>query len=571
MAATFRSPYPPISIPKTSFFQFLVEGGAKYPSSTPAYIDGVTGETVNRGTLERECLSLASALLNADKHGLLGLSRGSVIAVFSPNSLLYPKVILSLGAAGICGAYANATYVDAELAHAFKISDSSHILVHPALLRVALNMLRSHLNFSENEIKKRVIIMAHKKDIPTEIARQGWIGIDDLLSGSTPLSQPASFDGDDAESVASIFFSSGTTGLSKAVALTHYNIVSHLAQSHASWPYYVHGRDVLLAVVPLFHCFGGIILVKFSYSTGVPVVVLPKFEPELFLSAIQRFRITRLSLVPPLLTFITKYPLIEKYDLSSVRFIFVGAAPISAAALSSAVDFFKKRGTDLEVVQGYGLTETSAGVAFLPVEHMTRKAGTVGFLVPNMEGRLVDDDEKDVPRGMPGEFWVRGPNIFKGYVGNLKATQESLTSDGWFKTGDVMTIDEEGFLTVVDRKKELIKYKGLQVAPAELEAVLFTHPQVADAGVIGVYSEKDTSEVPRAYIVPKDAQLLAAPQSAKDSAEKGIQEWMKNKVAPYKLLRGGVVFVESIPRSAAGKILRKDLRSSLQPSEKARL
>ncbi|KAI0761912.1 putative AMP dependent ligase [Irpex lacteus] len=201
---------------------------------------------------------------------------------------------------------------------------------------------------------------------------------------------------------------------------------------------------------------------------------------------------------------------------------------------------------------------------------MLTKAGSVGFIMPSMEGRLVDDDGNIVPLGQPGEFWCRGPNIMKEYSGNAKATQETLTSDGWLKTGDVMTLDEHGFLTVVDRKKELIKYKGFQVAPAELEAILFTHPKIADAGVIGVYSEKDFSEVPRAYVVPSDLSLLTGPQIAREHLVEEIHEWMKGKLAHYKLLRGGIALVNSVPKSPSGKILRKDLRTlhrSLQASK----
>ncbi|KAI0091743.1 hypothetical protein BDY19DRAFT_932004 [Irpex rosettiformis] len=315
-----------------------------------------------------------------------------------------------------------------------------------------------------------------------------------------------------------------------------------------------------MAVVPLFHVFGGIILTLHAYCVGCPLVILPRFEPETFLGSIPRFRITALPLAPPLLHFLLKNPLVSKYDLSSIRWMHVGAAPVSASIITMTVEFFKQRGADVGIIQGYGMTESNGGLAFLRVEHMLSKAGSVGFIMPSMEGRLVDDDGNIVPQGQPGEFWCRGPNVMKEYAGNPKATQESLTSDGWLKTGDVMVLDEDGFLTVVDRKKELIKYKGFQVAPAELEAVLFAHPKVADAGVIGVYSEKDFSEVPRAYVVPKEPALFAGPQSARDRLVEEINEWMKGRLANYKLLRGGIALVESVPKSPSGKILRKDLR-----------
>ncbi|KAI0704341.1 AMP binding protein [Cytidiella melzeri] len=574
MLSEFKSPYPLVHIPKTSYYQYLVDHGsrAKFSPSTPAHVDGVTGETFTRSALEQGCLLWASAFRNVEQKGLLGLGRGSVVLVFSPNTILYPRIQFALAAAGICPAHANSAYLENELAHAFRISNASHVLVHPSLLNITFITLVSTLGYTDNDVKSRIILMAYKKDVPTGIRAQGWLDLDDIVEGVEPLDKPESFDGEQAHETAAIYFSSGTTGLSKAVALTHYSHVAFLVQSAASWPWYVHGRDVIMAVVPLYHVFGGVILTLHSYYVGCPLVILPRFEPKSFLSSIAKLRITVLPLAPPLLHFLLKHSLVDKYDLTTVRLLHVGAAPVPTDVILMTVEFFKQRGTDVGIIQGYGMTESNGGLAFLRVEHMLTKAGSVGFVMPNMEGRLVDDDGKVVTRGSPGELWVKGPNIMKYYVGNVKATQESLTLDGWLKTGDVMTLDEDGFLTIVDRKKELIKYKGFQVAPAELEAVLFTHPQIADAGVIGVYSEKDFSEVPRrAYIVPKDIALLQNSQSNKEHFIEGIHEWLKSKLAPYKLLRGGIAVVDSIPKSPSGKILRKDLRALHQRLQKARL
>ncbi|KAI0345623.1 acetyl-CoA synthetase-like protein [Trametopsis cervina] len=568
MDSQISSPYPKVTVPQTSYYQHVLTKSKEFSPGSPAFIDGITGETLTRGEVEKECFLLASAFRNVHKKGLVGLNKGSVVLFFSPNTTLYPRIQFALGAAGIVPGHTNSSYVADEVAHAYKISGASHILVHPSLLQLASSTLVSKLGFSEADVKRRVIVAARKKDVPADVAARGFLDLDDITKDVKPLDKPEPFDGNDAHETAAIYFSSGTTGLSKAVALTHYNMNAFLVQGTSVWPWHVHGRDIVQAVVPLYHVFGGIILVVQSYYSGCPLVILPRFEPVSFLSSIQKLRITSLALVPPLLHFILKSPLVEEYDLSSVKLIHVGAAPVSTEIVLMTIDFFKKRGVDISIVQGYGMTESNGGMAFLRVEHMVKKAGSIGFLLPNIDGRLVDENGAVVPRGSPGELWVRGPNFMKEYVGNPKATQETRTADGWFKTGDVMTLDNDGFLTVVDRKKELIKYKGFQVAPAELEAILFTHPSVSDAGVIGVYSAKDFSEVPKAYIAPKDTKLLKASQAEKDRAVAEIHQWLQGRIAHYKQLRGGIVFVEAIPKSPAGKVLRKDLRALHQQWEK---
>jgi hypothetical protein len=210
-------------------------------------------------------------------------------------------------------------------------------------------------------------------------------------------------------------------------------------------------------------------------------------------------------------------------------------------------------------MQGYGLTETSPVTHILPLQDAVRKIGSVGVLLPNTEARLVDESGQDVAPGEPGEVWIRGGIVMKGYLNRPEATADTITSDGWLKSGDVAVRDNEGFFTIVDRKKELIKYKGFQVPPAELEAILLTHPRVADAAVIGVYSASQATELPRAYLVPAASQSSSG---AMDRALLGaeVAEWLKKHVAPHKYLRGGVIIVDTIPKSPSGKILRRELR-----------
>jgi len=288
-----------------------------------------------------------------------------------------------------------------------------------------------------------------------------------------------------------------------------------------------------------------------------------------------------MALVPPVLVALTMHPAVDQYDLSSLRQLMSGAAPLGAGLVEKVRAKLAAKGNkDLVITQGYGLTETSPGCHFLPIADAYRKVGTIGVLLPNLEARLMDDDEKDVVPGPDarGELWVRGKVIMKGYLNNPKATKESITPDGWFKTGDVAVRDADGFWSIVDRKKELIKYKGFQVPPADLEAILLTHPEVADVGVIGVHSEQAATELPRAYVVStKNASLLQDPK-ARAAFERKVQKWIKTKVAQHKYLRGGVFVIPAVPKSATGKILRRQLRDlALQEAqvqvtpEKARL
>jgi len=222
-----------------------------------------------------------------------------------------------------------------------------------------------------------------------------------------------------------------------------------------------------------------------------------------------------------------------------------------------AVQRLRKAGVkEPRISQVFGITELSPAVTETPY-HRDDKPSSVGKLLSNLEARFVDDDGNDVPPGEPGEFWVRGPTVMKGYANKPHATRAAITPDGWFKTGDIARRDEEGFIYIVDRKKELIKYKGYGIAPAEIENVLSSHPSVRDCAVIGISVSESGDELPRAYIVPRDQSVLDIPPKVLVTE---LQQWVKERLAPYKQLRGGVVFVQEIPRSLAGKILRRHLR-----------
>jgi acyl-CoA synthetase (AMP-forming)/AMP-acid ligase II len=285
------------------------------------------------------------------------------------------------------------------------------------------------------------------------------------------------------------------------------------------------------------------VLMNGALASGGTVVTMPRFDLEQFLTLASQHRIRRAVVVPPIVLAMAKHPMVDSFDLTSVRQLFSGAAPLGAELAAEAAARL-----GCEVVQGYGMTELS------PVTHATPdgqgRAGTIGILVPNTEARVVDPETgTDCGIGVDGELWIRGPQVMAGYLNNPTATAETIDSDGWLHTGDIGHADDDGHFTIVDRLKELIKYKGFQVPPAELEALLVTHPDVADVAVIGVPDE-EAGELPKAFIVLK----AGAGASAAD-----LQAFVAANVAHYKQVRQ-VAFVDEIPKSASGKILRRLLR-----------
>jgi 4-coumarate--CoA ligase len=286
-----------------------------------------------------------------------------------------------------------------------------------------------------------------------------------------------------------------------------------------------------------------------SCDRGYELIVMSKFEIERFCQVIQKYKITFAYLVPPILLLLAKHPIISKYDLSSLRMVNSGAAPLTRELIDSV-----NRRFPLPVKQGYGLSETSPTTHTQPWADWNKSIGSVGKLLPNLSAKYLDEYGNEVPVGETGELALKGPNVFKGYLNQPELTKDVFTADGYFKTGDIGYQDKDGNFFVTDRVKELIKYKGFQVAPAELEGILVDHPKVDDAAVIGVHSEEHASELPRAYV------KLTAGAAATAEVERHITDFVHSKVAPHKRLRGGVRFIPDIPRSASGKILRRILK-----------
>jgi acyl-CoA synthetase (AMP-forming)/AMP-acid ligase II len=305
--------------------------------------------------------------------------------------------------------------------------------------------------------------------------------------------------------------------------------------------------DVVVAVLPFFHIYGMVVIMMLGLAGGATIVSMPRFDLQEFLGIVQKYRATILPLVPPIVLGLVKHPAVAQFDLSSVRLVFSGAAPLGediARALASKLG--------CPVVQGYGMTEASPVTHLSPTRNAPMKPGSAGRVVPNTEVKIVDVvTGAMVARGQEGELLIRGPQIMKGYLERPEETAACLDGEGWYHTGDVGYVDEDGYFFIVDRTKELIKYKGMQVAPAELEALLLTHPAVLDAAVVRK-ADEEAGEVPKAYVV------LRPDEASRATAAQAIMDWVAGRVAPHKRIRH-LEFIEQIPKSASGKILRRML------------
>lgn len=373
----------------------------------------------------------------------------------------------------------------------------------------------------------------------------GHRSVRDMIASTAP--EPA-VRIDPAHDVAVLPYSSGTTGTPKGVMLTHRNIATNLAQLNrlvGSGP-----GDRVLAVLPFFHIYGLTALINSPLRNGSTVVVLPRFDLEHFLRTIEKYRINAVYVAPPIVLALAKHPAVTQYDLSSLDYLVSAAAPLDARL----ADACARRLGIPPVMQAYGMTELSPGTHIVPLGAADAPPGTVGKLLPGTEMRIrCLDADKDLGTGESGEIWIRGPQVMKGYLGRPAETDAMIDADGWLHTGDIGQVDADGWLHVVDRVKELIKYKGYQVAPADLEAVLLAHEGIADAAVIGV-TDADGNEIPKAYVVRQRGGAGAR------LTEEDVIAYVAGRVAPYKKVRR-VEFTDLVPRAATGKILRRELRA----------
>ncbi|MEU5315436.1 4-coumarate--CoA ligase family protein [Streptomyces sp. NPDC021056] len=518
----FRSEYadvPPVELP----IHEAVLGRAAEFGDSPALVDGTNGTTLTYAQLDLFHRRVAAGLAEA------GVAKGDVLALHSPNTIAFPTAFYAATRAGATVTTVHPLATPEEFAKQLKDSASRWIVTVSPLLETA---------------RRAAELAGGVEEIFVCDSAPGHRSLLDMLGSTAP--EPV-IDIDPVEDVAALPYSSGTTGIPKGVMLTHRQLATNLAQLSPALA--VGPGDRILAVLPFFHIYGLTALMNGPLRNGATVVVLPRFDLETFLAAIQNHRITGLYVAPPIVLALAKHPLVTQYDLSTLRYIISAAAPLDAKLAEAC----SQRLNLPPVGQAYGMTELSPGTHVVPLAAMRHAPpGTVGRLVAGTEMRIVslDDPDKDVGVAEDGEILIRGPQVMKGYLGRPDATAAMIDPDGWLHTGDVGHADADGWLFVVDRVKELIKYKGFQVAPAELEALLLTHPGIADAAVIGAYND-DGNEVPHAYVVRGP--------NATDLSEGEVMMYVAERVAPYKRVRQ-VTFIDGVPRAASGKILRRRLR-----------
>jgi acyl-CoA synthetase (AMP-forming)/AMP-acid ligase II len=514
----YRSPFPDVEIPEVALPQFIFERTARR-GDKPALIDGTSGRTITYSLLARAVGRVAAALHER------GFSKGDVFAIYSPNLPEYAVVFLAVAQLGGIVTTVNPLYRAGELAQQLRNSGARAMITVPPFLEPSV-----------------------------EAARQE--GLDEVFvfgeaDGATPFAALMAAEGRppdvaiDPTDVVVMPYSSGTTGLPKGVMLTHRNLVANLCQIHGLHDFTavpVDEHDVVLGLLPFFHIYGMVVIMLATLYEGATAVTMPRFDLEQFLQLQQQYGITYANVVPPIIVALAKHPIVDRYDLSGMRGLMSGAAPLGAAAAHLA-----GQRLGCAVMQGYGMTELSPVSHSNPDPPETIDMASVGPPIPNTECRLIDvDTGEDVPVGGAGELLVRGPQVMKGYLNDPEATVATLDDDGWLHTGDIATVDEHGYFAIVDRVKELIKFKGFQVAPAELEALLLTHPAIVDAAVVGS-PDADAGEVPKAFVV-----------AGGDVDADEIMAFVAERVAPHKKLRK-VEFVSEIPRAASGKILRREL------------
>ncbi|CAL9507494.1 4-coumarate--CoA ligase family protein [Streptomyces sp. enrichment culture] len=520
----FRSAYADVTPVELPIHEAVLGRAAEF-GSTPALIDGTDGTTLTYEQLDRFHRRVAAGLAEA------GVRKGDVLALHSPNTIAFPTAFYAATRAGASVTTVHPLATPEEFAKQLKDCAARWIVTVSPLLDSARGAAE---------------LAGGVEEIFVCDSAPGHRSLIDMLASTAP--EPV-VGIDPAEDVAALPYSSGTTGVPKGVMLTHRQIATNLAQLQ---PAITAGPgDRVLAVLPFFHIYGLTALMNAPLRHGATVVVLPRFDLEQFLAAVQNHRITALYVAPPIVLALAKHPLVAQYDLSSLKHVISAAAPLDASLAAACA---QRLGLP-PVGQAYGMTELSPGTHVVPLDLMEEAPpGTVGKLIAGTEMRIVslDDPGKDLGPGESGEILIRGPQVMKGYLGRPDATAAMIDGDGWLHTGDVGHVDDDGWLFVVDRVKELIKYKGFQVAPAELEALLLTHPGVADAAVIGVYNE-DGNEVPHAFVVRHP--------SAPELTEGELMMYVAERVAPYKRVRH-VTFIDGVPRAASGKILRRELRAA---------
>jgi len=509
--ATVRSYLPDVPVGGSTVPELVLRHAARL-GDKPALVDAATGRSIGYRRLAAEIERFAAGL------AARGFAPGDVLALYSPNLPEYAVAAYGAMLAGGVVTGANPLLTVDELAGQLADAKARLLVTVPPLLDRALAA-------AEKAGVAEVVVFGEAA---------GATPFRDLIDHDHPPVRIAV----DPAAPAALPYSSGTTGLPKGVELTHSNLVTNVRQGQAVLE--LGEDDVVVAVAPFFHALGFNLVLPGGLAAGATIITLARFDLEAFLGAIQQYRVTVTIVVPPVALALAAHPIVDSYDLSSLRILGVGAAPLGAGTEQRCADRL-----GCVTSQGLGMTETTALIAVGPLDAPRR--GSVGRLVPNTEARIVDPDSgADLAAGRRGELWVRGPQMMSGYRGGPLETARTIDADGWLHTGDLCYFDDDGYLYVVDRLKELIKYKGYQVAPAELEHLLLTHPAVADAAVVP-RPDPEAGELPVAHVVLRG-----------EATAEELLAYVAERVAPYKRLRA-VRITSSVPRSPSGKLLRRVL------------
>ena len=543
--AIYRSPHPAIAIPDTPLAAFVLARAAER-GERAALIDSITGRTITYAQLSGLVDRAAAALAE------LGIRKGDVCAIFSPNAPEYAVAVLAIARLGAVLTTASPMCTRDDLVKQFTDSRPRILFTSEAVGATALDAWRIfRLKAEATGIEKPDAPTAaeasgifHRKAEATEVISFG------PMDGATPFEELLARPGTppavaiEPDDLVALPYSSGTTGLPKGVMLSHRNLVANILQVDRAG-HLIDGDDTLVTFLPFFHIYGLVVIMLLGLRSGASIVVMPRFDLDSYLDLVERYRATMLHVVPPIVLALAKSPTTRARDLTSVRKLFSGAAPLGADVIRQCT---ARVGCFLQ--QGYGLTESSPATHTTPDDPANTKPGSIGAPVANTECRVVDPaTREDVAPGQDGEIWIRGPQVMLGYLNCPDATRATVDEEGWLHTGDIGHADAHGDFFIVDRLKELIKYKGMQIAPAELESLLLSHPAVADAAVV---SQKDEAagEIPRAFVV------LKGPATAEE-----LMTFVAQHVASYKKIRR-LDFIDVIPKSPSGKILRRLLRET---------
>lgn len=514
-SALFR---PALEYPEIPYHEMLREAARKFTDKTAIIFKDFR---ITFRELDALVNSLANALLG------LGVTKGDRVALFMMNR---PEWVISFYATARIGAVAtplNPSYKKMEVAYQVNDSEAKLLITQEALYPI---VQEARPDMPE---LKTVVVAGAKQD-------EDSLSFDDLVRKSSPQSPPP-VNLNLREDLVALPYSSGTTGLPKGTMLTQYNLVTNNIQFISSCR--ATDRDILIIFLPFYHIYGTMLMGSSLYA-GATQVLMERFDLVECLTLIKNHKVTMCFVVPPILIAMANYPELKRQDLSSLRFIFTGAAPLAPEVGKTVQEL-----TGVRVLQGYGLTEASPLTHANPIDGSFAKLESVGLPISDEEHKIVDLEtgEKELGPEEVGELIVRGPHIMKGYWKSPQATHQALRN-GWLYTGDIAKIDKDGFVYIIDRKKEMIKYKGFGIAPAELEAVLFQHPAIADCAVFSK-PDPEAGEIPKGVVVLKKGQQATAEE---------LMQFVEERVAGYKKIRE-IEFLEAIPKTASGKILRRVL------------